>query len=106
MTIFGRAGTAREAAAVPAWLEALVVEGRRPRPGETEHSEWAAAIYLSTLPPTSPAVVPSVDELVARHRLALLKALLVRYPRASAVALERRLQAVAAHPLGDLEVLA
>ena len=103
--IFGRAETVRVAEDVPGWLLQLVVDGRRPRPGEEGHGEWAGAVYLSTLPASSPAVVPGVDDLVAAHRPALLEALRVRFPRASASALEARLGAVAAHPLAEVEVL-
>lgn len=103
--IFGRAGTVRVAEDVPAWLVALVVDGRRPRPGEEGHGEFGAAVYLSKLPASSPALVPGVDDLLAAHRPALLEALRVRYPRASASSLERRLGEVAAHPLADVEAL-
>jgi len=103
--IFGRVAAPRVGEDVPAWLLGLVVDGRRPRPGEEGHGEFGAAVYLSKLPASSPALSPGVDDLLARHRPALLAALRVRHPRASASALEARLGAVARHPLADVEVL-
>lgn len=104
--IFGRAArSVRVVEGVPGWLLQVVVDGRRPRPREEGHAEFGAAVYLSRVAPACPAFSPSVEDLVAHHRPALLAALRARYPRASAVALERRLQAVAAHPLAEVEAL-